>query len=349
MLRRMCWNAPSLSPPCRRIAPQQPASAATSDWMPAASSTRAVDVGHHRQLHAAHEQQHLARMLALRPEMRGGWRGRRHFCLEDRGQHAANELAGLQRRREERRGETFFQCLAQHAFAGRAWHLRIDDAPADVDEVAVLHARRAGRLVVAAGQAAVEMHLRRSRRRLALAIEHLLDQVDAAARPVELVAEQLIGVVQVAVQKPQCAHLRRIASASSPSALPANSGAMAVCMRGDRIGSKAGVEPARIEDARGIERSLQPLVNGAQRRRERRECAGRLVATAKEHGVAADCRSGREMRRLEGEALPCPANCASSATTLMPAGAVTTSSVGSCSHGPSRTRVSSSSPAGVSP
>ena len=51
-------------------------------------------------------------------------------------------------------------------------------------------ARRARRLAVAAREAAVEVQLRLRGDRAAL--EHLLDQVDAPARPVELVAEQLV-------------------------------------------------------------------------------------------------------------------------------------------------------------
>ena len=42
MLRRMSARPPSWSFRCVRIAPQQPAPSATSVWMPAASSTRAV-------------------------------------------------------------------------------------------------------------------------------------------------------------------------------------------------------------------------------------------------------------------------------------------------------------------
>ena len=42
MLRRMSARPPSWSLRCVRIAPQQPAPSATSVWMPAASSTRAV-------------------------------------------------------------------------------------------------------------------------------------------------------------------------------------------------------------------------------------------------------------------------------------------------------------------
>ena len=46
---------------------------------------------------------------------------------------------------------------------------------------------------------------------------------------------------------------------------------------------------------------------------------------------------------------PCSASSAVSSATRMPAGAVTTSSVGSCSAVPTSPRVSSTSPAGASP
>jgi hypothetical protein len=67
----------------------------------------------------------------------------------------------------------------------------VDDPAADVQQLPVLHAARAGGLAVAAGQAAVQVLLRPARH--GCAFEHLLDQVDAAARAVELVAQQLVG------------------------------------------------------------------------------------------------------------------------------------------------------------
>src|SRR5262249_39094175 len=67
----------------------------------------------------------------------------------------------------------------------------LDNLPADVGEAAVLHARRTGRLARTAGEAAVEVHPRLLAGRRAL--EHLLDEGDAPARAVELVAEQLVG------------------------------------------------------------------------------------------------------------------------------------------------------------
>ncbi len=80
------------------------------------------------------------------------------------------------------------RCSVSAAARGtRCFH----DGAADVEQAAVLHAGRAGGFAGAAGQAAVEMQLRLGGGRLAF--QHLLDQVDAAARTVELVAEQLVG------------------------------------------------------------------------------------------------------------------------------------------------------------
>ena len=152
---------------------------------------RAVDVGHHRRLHAAHQQRHLAVVAARRPAVRARVGARRHLVLQHLRQERAERLAELERRREHRRGQPFLQRPARRAFGGRPLDALVDDAPADLDQVAVLHARRAGRLAVAAGEAAVEVDLRRARHRLAF--EHLLHQVDAPARAVELVAEQLVG------------------------------------------------------------------------------------------------------------------------------------------------------------
>ena len=194
MLRRICSSPPSWSPPCRWIAPQQPASSATRVWMPAASSTRAVALLMFGAIAGCTQPSSSS---TLRGCSRCGQRcargrcRRRHLRLQHAGQQAAHHLAGLQRRLEERRGQAGGQRRAQHPLAGRPRHALVDDAPADLHQVAVLHARGAGGLAVAAGEAAVEVQLGRARRRMAL--EHLLDQVDAAARAVELVAEQLVG------------------------------------------------------------------------------------------------------------------------------------------------------------
>src|SRR6185437_15621406 len=65
-------------------------------------------------------------------------------------------------------------------------------APGVIDEVHVMDARRAGRHAREAGEAAVDMLDDLGRRRTVV-LQHVLDQVDAPPRAVELVAEQHIG------------------------------------------------------------------------------------------------------------------------------------------------------------
>src|SRR6218665_563486 len=63
--------------------------------------------------------------------------------------------------------------------------------PPLVQQIAVLPAAGAGAFAVAASQATVHVQLGFAAR--GLAFQHLLDQVDAPARAVELIAEQLVG------------------------------------------------------------------------------------------------------------------------------------------------------------
>ncbi|MNF89567.1 hypothetical protein D3C84_720970 [compost metagenome] len=83
------------------------------------------------------------------------------------------------------------QPFTQQTLAQRTRHCRIDHGTADVQQVVVIDPRGAGGLAVAARQAAVQVllgllcHL--------VAFQHLLDQVDAPARAIQFIAEQLIG------------------------------------------------------------------------------------------------------------------------------------------------------------
>src|SRR6204780_1737821 len=61
-----------------------------------------------------------------------------------------------------------------------------------VDQVHIVHARRTGGHAGKARQAAVDVH-DDVRRRRPIALQHLLDQVDASARRIELVAVEHIG------------------------------------------------------------------------------------------------------------------------------------------------------------
>ena len=103
-----------------------------------------------------------------------------HLAAQRLRQCAAHGLAQAHRGTEQRRQHGLAQQLALGALGPGARHALVDDLAADIDQVPVLHARRAGGLAVAAGQAAVQMLLR-GLRGLG-AFQHLLDQIDAPAR-----------------------------------------------------------------------------------------------------------------------------------------------------------------------
>ena len=70
-------------------------------------------------------------------------------------------------------------------------YLLIHDFATDLDQPAVSHTGRAGGFTGAAGKATVKMGLCSGAD--LVAFQHLLDQVDATARPVQLIAKQLVG------------------------------------------------------------------------------------------------------------------------------------------------------------
>src|SRR5690242_13560241 len=82
--------------------------------------------------------------------------------------------------------------MPQQPFGPGAAVMRLDVAAAVIDEVHVMHARWAGRHTGETGEAPVDVLDGFGADRLA-ALEHILYQVDAAARAVELVAEQDIS------------------------------------------------------------------------------------------------------------------------------------------------------------
>src|SRR5205814_3666516 len=81
------------------------------------------------------------------------------------------------------------QQVALEARRSAPAHTLLGDRTADVEKPSVLYARGAGALARPAGETAVEMQLRARGDRCAL--EQLLHEIDAPARTVELIAEQL--------------------------------------------------------------------------------------------------------------------------------------------------------------
>src|ERR1041384_69010 len=98
-------------------------------------------------------------------------------------------------------------------------------------------------------------------------------------------------VGQVAVQKAQCTHLRKMASASRPSGVSRMKSARAVCI--SKFPSQLRVHPPAVEDALRIELPLELLVDLHEGRGERLKNADRFVAAAKQRGVTA-----RPFRRI---------------------------------------------------
>ena len=173
------------------------AAAGLADWRDTDAQTikhargGGVGVGRQPRLHAAFEHQHAARVL-----LRRAWLGRanlaRQFGLERGRQQRAQGQASLGQRLEQRRSwHHGAQALTQQAFVQWPRYRLLDHFAADIQQIVVLHAGRAGGFAVAAGQAAIQVLLGLGRD--FVAFEHLLDQVDAPARAVQLVAEQLIG------------------------------------------------------------------------------------------------------------------------------------------------------------
>jgi hypothetical protein len=149
-----------------------------------------IDIGRHRRLHAAVEQQHLARMLPGRP--RAGFLPCGHLVLQRPGQQRPHQLPDLHcGRKQPFSRQRLLQYGAQNALRQRTRHLVFDDLATDIDQPAVLHARRASRFAIAAGQAAVQVQLGFTG--CLLAFQDLLHQIDAAARTIQLVAQQLIS------------------------------------------------------------------------------------------------------------------------------------------------------------
>jgi hypothetical protein len=150
-----------------------------------------VRCGRERRLHAAFQHQHAAAVDGTRTHARRTHRSR-NLLPQPLGQHGTHHLRDPKERIEE--GGPAHD-PAQHAARERgrrtAAHTGFDYMASDVEQAAVVHARRARGLARPAGETAIEVELRLLRDRLAF--QHLLHEIDAPARPVELVAEYLVS------------------------------------------------------------------------------------------------------------------------------------------------------------
>ncbi len=128
---------------------------------------------------------------------RQGRRAATRFCHRDLlaqlgWQQRSQPLPDTQQRGESRRvGQDLDQQTAKQALHERARYLLFDLFAADIEQAVVIDPRGAGGFAGAAAEATIEVSAHGGTGLLAL--EDLLDLVDAAARAVELVAEQLVG------------------------------------------------------------------------------------------------------------------------------------------------------------
>ena len=150
-----------------------------------------IDVGSHRRLHAAVEHQHLPGVAWRRP-FDVAFDRLRDFFLQGGGKQRTHGLPDPEQRLEQRgpwQHET--QSRPHDGLRQRAADMLVDDVAADIHQPAILHTGRTGGFAGAAGQAAIQVHLRL--RGDLVAFEDFLHQVDAAARTVEFVAQQLVS------------------------------------------------------------------------------------------------------------------------------------------------------------
>jgi hypothetical protein len=128
----------------------------------------------------------MARHLRQRPR-RAAFR---HLALERLRQHAAHRLPQPHRGREQRRQHGLAQQAAFGLVGPAARHALFHDLAADIHQMAILDAGRTSGFAIATSQAAVQVLLRGLRGLGAL--QHLLDQINAPTRAVQLVAQHLI-------------------------------------------------------------------------------------------------------------------------------------------------------------
>ena len=150
----------------------------------------AVDVGHHAGLHTAQKHQHFAWVFACGPLVGTHAALGGYLVFQHLGQKRTHQLPQFHGRAKERRCQTHFERATQQPFAGRAFNTLFHQLATNVNQLAIFHAAGAGAFAVAAGQTAVQVQLGLACGRNAF--QHLFDEVDAATRAVQFVAQQLI-------------------------------------------------------------------------------------------------------------------------------------------------------------
>ncbi len=153
-----------------------------------------------------------------------------------------------------------------------------------------MHARRAGGHAGEAGQAAVDMLDDLGGRR-PVVLQHVLDQVDAPARGIELVAEQHIGRAGRGAEAAMHAGAQDLVGFRDIRVGELGEGESWVC-----IGSHPRPHAAGIEHALGIEALLDPLGQCGKRRRPAARTRRSPRAPRPARGSASHARRSRRPR-----------------------------------------------------
>jgi hypothetical protein len=128
----------------------------------------------------------------LRPALGRQLKHRPHSALEQRNRRPADSGTEQRQAKQPRSRQDHGQHIAHQPLDQRSLIGSLDVHPRMIDEVHVVHVGRTGGHAGEAGEAAIDV-LDRLRIGRPAFLEHALDEVNAAARAIELVAEQHIG------------------------------------------------------------------------------------------------------------------------------------------------------------
>ena len=114
------------------------------------------------------------------------------FCSDLFRQKRSQHQSYLRQRTEDRRTRHYLaQSFAQYSLRQWAFHFLLDNITPDIQQIVIAHTRRTGGFTITASEAAIEMLL--CFKRDFVAFQHLFNQIDAPARPVQFIAQKLIG------------------------------------------------------------------------------------------------------------------------------------------------------------
>ena len=150
---------------------------------------RCIDLGRHRWLHAALQHQHRTIALTFRPQAHRSLF--KNMACQALWQGRADDLAKTKQHRKPGAQQKSHQQPSLQPFKTGTLKQCLDFGSRQLNQTPIVHPRRTSRLAGSAGKASIQVE---SRGLGSLsAFKQLLNEIDASARPVQLVSEQLIG------------------------------------------------------------------------------------------------------------------------------------------------------------